>query len=149
MDADQRCELDAVLLLVGLKVGRRLEVVSVEVLVAEGKVKLHKVRELSHLELNAFLFELRLDEVEDVGVRHRRCADTDHVGSGGSGRKGSAGKDGGSGCAGEGFQGMMKIDMDRLREAVRLKTRAGGVREVIATLCLSTEVFRVISIKAF
>lgn len=108
MDADQRCELDAVLLLVGLKVGRRLEVVGVEVLVVEGEVQLNEVRELSHLQFNAFLFKLRLDEVEDVGVRHRRRADADHVGSGGRGRKGSAGKDGGSGCAGEGFQGKMK-----------------------------------------
>ena len=105
MDADQRCELDAVLLLVGLKVRRRLEVVGVEVFVVEGEVELNEVRELSHLQFNAFLFKLRLDEVEDVGVRHRRCADADHVGCGGRGRKGREGQNAGSGCAGKGFQG--------------------------------------------
>lgn len=103
MDADQRCELDAVLLLVGLQVGRRLEVVGVEILVAEGEIELHKISEPSHLQVNTFLFKLRL------GCRRAAPAAAD----------GKAVKARTPAAAAPAKDFREKTDMDRLREAVR------------------------------
>ena len=57
-----------------VEVGLVLEEVGVELLLGKREIRLHVVVELDHLHLDAFLFKLRRDKVDDVGVRNRRNA---------------------------------------------------------------------------
>lgn len=53
-----------------LQIRNRLEIVGVKFARIEREVRLDVVVEFHHLELHAFLLKRRLDEVDDVGVRH-------------------------------------------------------------------------------
>jgi len=50
-----------------------LEVVGIELLLFDLQVGLHIIGEHLDLQINAFLGQLRLDQLEDLGMGNRRC----------------------------------------------------------------------------
>ena len=89
MHGDEDVQVEAAGLDHFLQIRNRLEIVGVKFARIEREVRLDVVVEFHHLELDAFLLKRRLDEVDDVGVRHGRDADAKRrVGEGAAGNAG-------------------------------------------------------------